>query len=65
MKGTKQIPEVMFARIVTDARDRYVEANESPEEFDEVGPVGKYQLVEIGRVTIEKAFVPGKPNKDR
>lgn len=58
LKGTKVIPEVFFARIVTSDRDRFVEANESPDEFDEVGPVGKYQLIEIGKVTIEKAFVP-------
>jgi hypothetical protein len=56
------IPKQIFARIREHDGDdeTYVEANETPDEFDEEGIVGRYELVEEGKITIENSFIPKK-----
>lgn len=64
MARKKVVPKQIFARIVEDGGSRYVEANEIADEFDEEGVVGRYELVEEGKITIENAFVP-KEKRER
>jgi hypothetical protein len=55
MKAPKQV----FARVRNSGTEHeYVEAYEIPDEFDDGGIVGRYELVEEGKITIENSFVP-------
>ncbi len=65
MARREMIPKQIFARIVEDGGNRYVEANEIADEFDEEGPIGRYELVEEGSITIENAFVPKEKRERR
>ena len=57
-KTGMRVPKQFFARIVRqpDGTD-YVDAHETSEPFDEEGAVGRYELVEKGKITIEHSFV--------
>jgi hypothetical protein len=53
-----RVPKQIFARVQrTSDGDEYVEAHETSEPFDEEGAVGRYELVEKGKITIEHSFV--------
>jgi hypothetical protein len=53
-----RVPAQFFARIVKDSNGTdYIDAHETSEPFDEEGVVGRYELVEKGKITIEHAFV--------
>jgi hypothetical protein len=53
-----RVPKQIFARVErgTDGSE-WVVAHETSEPFDEEGAVGRYELVEKGKITIEHAFV--------
>jgi hypothetical protein len=53
-----RVPKQIFARVqkASDGTE-FVDAHETSEPFDEEGAVGRYELVERGKITIEHAFV--------
>lgn len=55
-----RVPKQIFARVrnVESDDDSFVEALETADEFDEEGVVGRYELIEEGKITIENSFVP-------
>lgn len=59
MAKMKGLPKEVFARVVENSDDStYIDAHETAEEFDDEGPVGRYELVEEGTITVDTAFVP-------
>jgi hypothetical protein len=52
------IPKQIFARIVRLQDEEWIEAKEHPDAFDDEGPIGRYELVEEGQITIENSFIP-------
>lgn len=52
------VPKQIFARVRKTKNDEFVEARETADEFDEAGIVGRYELVEEGKITIENSFIP-------
>lgn len=59
IEGVFDMPKQIFARRVVrpDDDEPFIEANETADEFDDEGSVGRYELVEEGTITIENAFV--------
>lgn len=57
--AVKALPKEIFARVIRpEDDDPYIEANETADEFDDEGPVGRYELVEECTITVDTAFVP-------
>jgi hypothetical protein len=53
-----RVPKQIFARVLKSSDGtEYVDAHETSEPFDEEGAVGRYELVERGKITIEHSFV--------
>lgn len=58
-KRIPALPKQIFASLRENVDgSQFVEARETADEFDEEGPVGRYELVEEGTITIANAFVP-------
>jgi hypothetical protein len=58
MAGKMRVPKQIFARVQKNSDGtEYVDAHETSEPFDEEGAVGRYELVEKGKITIEHSFV--------
>ena len=59
-----RVPKQVYARLRNvGTENAYIEACETADEFDEQGNVGRYELVEEGKITIENSFVKKERGK--